>query len=527
MINTLLTIGVVLAAFLAAFIALLALSWVEARRRKSLRDDADAADDQMVFLFDDETLCDATPAARQMLLAGRPDGPDTDWQRFAQLLQNRFPDLTKHMGELADLGTLTLTSSDGSNRIVAEWRSGLARIELIDSESHTTSKAMDRLSFDAMQHELESLRATSEHLPLMVWREDEGGAITWANKSYLDLAEKMNDTGDLAAWPPLKIFQQGQLKEVKDLTQPGRVAIQLPDDQTRHWFDLHDAVLGNDRLFTAVPADRIVQAETSRNEFITTLTKTFAHLPIGLAIFDRKRQLTLFNPALTDLVALPVDFLVGRPTLSSFLDRLREKRMMPEPKDYMSWRQQMSDLEAAAVNGTYEETWALPTGQTYRVTGRPHPDGAVAFLFEDISAEISLTRRFRTELEMGQAALDGIDDAIAIFNAGGVLTMSNKAYSILWQDDPSVSLGDVNLGDAIKTWRKACDDTPLWQNLKEFVATNGEREPWDTSVMQSDGRMLTCSVAPMMRGATMVRFGFAATEAQPVASAEKFLTAGA
>ena len=62
--------------------------------------------------------------------------------------------------------------------------------------------------------------------------------------------------------------------------------------------------------------------------------------------------------------------------------------MMPEPKDYRSWRQQMSDLEAAAQNGTYEETWALPTGQTYRVTGRPHPDGAVALLFEDISAEV-------------------------------------------------------------------------------------------------------------------------------------------
>ncbi|MCK0140131.1 PAS-domain containing protein [Aliiroseovarius sp. F47248L] len=527
MFNTLLTIGVVLVAFLTAFVALLALSWVEMRRRKSLRDDAATADDQLVFLFDNETLCDATPAARHMLLAGRPSGPDTEWQRFAQMLQNRFPDLTKHMGDLADLGTLTLTSADGSNRIIAEWRDGLARIELIDCESHTTSKAMDRLSFDAMQHELETLRATSEHLPLMVWREDKGGAITWANKSYLDLAEKISDPENLAAWPPQKVFQQGQLVDVEDLTQPGRVAVQLADDETRHWFDLHNADLGSDRLYTAIPADRIVQAESSRNEFITTLTKTFAHLPIGLAIFDRKRQLTLFNPALTDLVALPVDFLVGRPTLSSFLDRLREKRMMPEPKDYISWRQQMSDLEAAAVNGTYEETWSLPTGQTYRVTGRPHPDGAVAFLFEDISAEISLTRRFRAELEMGQAALDGIGDAIAIFNAGGVLSMSNKAYSTLWQDDPSVTLGDVNLGDAVKTWRKACSDTPLWRKLKEFVASNGEREAWSDNTMLSDGQMLTCSVTPMMRGATMVRFGIAATTAQTVTASEKFLPAGA
>ncbi|MCK8463316.1 PAS-domain containing protein [Aliiroseovarius sp. S1339] len=527
MYNTFLSIGIVLVAFLTAFMALLALSVVETRRRKSLRQDASAADGSMVFLFDDEAICDATPSARQMLMAGRHTGASSDWQHFAQLLQSRFPNLTERMGELADLGTLTLTSHDGSNRIDAEWRDGLAKIELIDAESHGPTTAMDRLSFDAMQHELESLRAMSEHVPLMVWREDEGGAITWANKTYLDLAEKMGEPGDIAIWPPVKVFQRTELVDAKDLTQPGRVAIQLHGDDTRHWFDLHDASLGNNRLYTAVPADGIVRAEASRTVFISTLTKTFAHLPIGLAIFDRKRQLTLFNPALTDLIALPVDFLVGKPVLSSFLDRLREKRMMPEPTDYISWRQQMSDLEAAAVNGTYEETWSLPTGQTYRVTGRPHPDGAVAFLFEDISSEISLTRRFRSELEMGQAALDCIGDAIAIFSAGGVLSMSNKAYSALWGDDPSITLGDIHLGDAVKTWRQVSADTPVWQQLKEFVAANHDRKAWRNTVPLADGRMLTCDVTPMMRGATMVRFGFDASQTKPASAQDRLLTAEA
>ena len=527
MYNTLLSFGIVLVAFLTAFTALLALSVVEIRRRKSLRQDAKAADGSMVFLFDDEAICDATPAAQQMLLAGRHTGASSDWQQFAQLLQSRFPNLTERMGELADLGRLSLLSKDGSNRIDAEWRDGLAKIELVDTESHTTAKAMDRLSFEAMQHELESLRATSERLPMMVWREDEGGAITWANKAYLDLAEKMSAPDEIAAWPPVKIFHRRPLVDAEDLTQPGRVAVQLPGDETRHWFDLHDAQLGQDRLYTAVPADEIVQAETSRTEFITTLTKTFAHLPIGLAIFNRKRQLTLFNPALTDLIALPVDFLVGKPLLFSFLDRLREKRMMPEPKDYISWRQQMSDLEAAAVNGTYEETWSLPTGQTYRVTGRPHPDGAVAFLFEDISSEISLTRRFRSELEMGQAALDCIDDALAIFSAGGVLSMSNTAYSALWGVDPSVTLADIHLGDAVKTWRQTSPDTHIWQQLKEFVAASGDREAWRGEIPLIDGRQLICTVTPMMRGATMVRFGSSPVQNQPVFSSDRLLTAEA
>jgi len=104
---------------------------------------------------------------------------------------------------------------------------------------------------------------------------------------------------------------------------------------------------------------------------------------------------------------------------------------MPEPKNYKTWRHRMADLISAAETGQFEETWSLETGQTYRVTGRPHPDGAIAFLLEDISTEVLLTRNFRAELEMGQSLVDTFDDALAVFSHAGVLTFSNKAYELL------------------------------------------------------------------------------------------------
>ena len=69
-----------------------------------------------------------------------------------------------------------------------------------------------------------------------------------------------------------------------------------------------------------------------QRDFVQTLTKTFAQLSVGLAIFDADRRPVLFNPALGDLSLLPADFLIARPTLFSFLDRLRDNRMIPEPK---------------------------------------------------------------------------------------------------------------------------------------------------------------------------------------------------
>ncbi|MEK9704965.1 MAG: diguanylate cyclase, partial [Paracoccaceae bacterium] len=57
-------------------------------------------------------------------------------------------------------------------------------------------------------------------------------------------------------------------------------------------------------------------------------------------------------------------------------------------------------MVAVATEGTYTEIWNLPSGATFRISGRPHPDGALAFLFEDITAEVSMSRRFTAEFEL-------------------------------------------------------------------------------------------------------------------------------
>ncbi|NCW08109.1 MAG: diguanylate cyclase, partial [Rhodobacterales bacterium] len=76
----------------------------------------------------------------------------------------------------------------------------------------------------------------------------------------------------------------------------------------------------------------IVRAQQAQKNFVQTLTKTFATLSIGLAIFDRNRQLMLFNPALIDLTALTADFLSARPNLLTAFDKLWDNQIMPETK---------------------------------------------------------------------------------------------------------------------------------------------------------------------------------------------------
>lgn len=464
------------------------------------------------FLFDGSELVDATSCGRALLADG-PEHEDS-WRNLLGRLAPRFPTLENHVADLERLGRVTLVS-EGPRPLTlrAEWRGGLTRIALFDPRDDGESPIFDPVGERAQQDELAALRLTMDAAPLLIWREAEDGAVIWANRQYLDLAHQ--DPGEELSWPLPRLFTD--LRFADDTVgpaQPVRASLAVAGSGPPLWFECESRVDRSGRIVFALPADSAVQAEDSLRSFIQTLTKTFAHLSIGLAIFDRQRQLALFNPALITLTQLSPEFLSARPSLTDCLDAMREKRTIPEPKDYKAWRAQMAALERAAASGQYEETWSLPSGLTYRVIGRPHPDGAVAFLFEDISAEMSQTRRFRAELELSQAVIDNFDVALAVFSPAGKMLMSNRTYRRLWNQPLEESPVEACFDEAVRLWQAHCAPSPLWDRLRDFIATVSPREPWTSEVRLVDGRALAGSFLPLAGGATLVRFGLAAPRVQ-------------
>ena len=487
-------IAMIFAAFTTALLALVLIS----RPRNVSPAPADAPQSpEIVFLFDGDTLVDASPAARRLLDVSVENGSDI--ARLVAFLTPRFPELHDTVMACNELDTVDLQSIDGLSLLRLRVGGGQVRLRIEDLPGAQDSSP-DRHTIYALTDELATYRAMQSGFPVPVWRQSADGQLTWANAAYLALANRCGATGTLP-----KIFDLFGTAMVS-AAESVRVKAVTADNGIPEWFDCTAQTAGSDFLFTAIPADRILTAEQKLGDFVQSLTQTFAHLSVGLAIFDRKRRLTLFNPALGDLFNLPPEFLISHPTLSQFLDLLRNRQMMPEPKNYSSWRRRMSELEAAAADGSYSETWSLVDGRTYRVTGRPHPDGAVAFLFEDITAEISLTHRFRSELETGQAVIDSLEAAIAVFSAAGYLIHSNRSYADLWQTDPSQSLEQINFLDATRCWQKSCNPTPIWADACDFAATLGERSNWTAEVHLEDGRRLCCRFESLPGGATLVGF---------------------
>lgn len=498
---------------LSAGIILTAASWRFNRKRLTIRDLLVESEGQIVLLFDDTDLIDATPEARQLLNSA--DSSQPDWEVLISTLAPRFPKLRVQLSSLAESGKMTIQPEDeGHGWIEAEYWDGLARIRLHDT-SPTLSTGMSDIAFGALEDELNTLRSLAEDAPQLIWKQDEDGTITWANRSYLMLADALYPSGvdGVPSWPPAQIYDAIGPAPAHGQPSVRRVSIRVPGSNDEDWFEVTSLRRGTGSIHFAVDANGIVGAERAQRNFVQTLTKTFANLSIGLAIFDRQRRLVMFNPALLELTGLPVTFLSARPQIQAMLDSLREINMLPEPKDYISWRDQMAELEAAATNGTYCENWTLPGGQTYRVTGRPHPDGAIAFLFEDISAEVSLTRRFRSEIELGHSVLDAMDEAVAVFSATGTLMLKNRKYSELWSSEPDSKLTDARLGEELKTWQTSCTPNPIWAEIERQLCEPGQlKNPWQKHARLKDGRTLLCRLRLLPGGATMVGFKQAKAE---------------
>ncbi|MCK0097204.1 PAS-domain containing protein [Yoonia sp. F2084L] len=486
--------AIVGAAIVGAFMIMSFLQSRQIGQHQHTHDAKTPADCGTVFLFQDNVLVDATKNA--WALINHRSKSLTDYDAVLTAITAEFPSLKATLDDPATSDIRIRSASDPSVYVDVQRQGPKLRIA-IGGEEEAYENAAKRLSQASIDAQSSLMKDISANSPQLIWHEDTAGTLLWANDAYTAARAKY-DLEAFHAMADAQVDPKGPTVQ--------RVSVKSTDGEDIVWFDITKIARPDGALYFADEATELVQALKTKTEFIQTLGKTFGDLSIGLAVFDKNRRLAVFNPALFEMTKLPIEFLSTEPTIDTFLDRLRELRMMPEPKNYTTWREQFIAVEMAAKDGTYSKNWTLPEGQVYRVKGTPHPDGAFALMFEDISAEMSLTRRFRLDIETGQAVLDTLTDAIAVFSSTGTMVMSNSAYGNLWANNSSSMLEHRVLQSEMKTWQDQCIPSAMWDDMRTFIQQLGARKPWSDHVLLEDGRHLACKANPIAGGMTMVRF---------------------
>lgn len=490
---------------LAVLGALMIMTGIAQRRTPPLFS-PDVEDHDAVLIFRDNTLVDCSDRGRQLLAAIRDNGMQTDkgdhdstaLDSLLGYLAPHFPDLRAQLVKLAESGTLQFDARDDSGlTLKAQWRCGLAHLRICDTSADGVLVAMDRLSYKALHQELHNLRDVTRAAPLVIWQSDEQGQILWANGAYIAALHDSGRTEQQAlTWPLPELFA--------DHDGTGRLGLQFSDGP--RWYSYQTVDAGQMTLHFATPIDAAVQSEFARREMMQMLTRTFATLPIGLALFDADRRLQVFNPALVDLTGLDPFFLAARPDLGQMLYTLRELRMLPEPKDFGTWRDEIMKMEQAAASGSFSEEWHLDTGRIYHITATPQGDGSLAFFIQDITSEAGLMRGYKAEIETAQNILDLLPDGVAAFNLAGQAVFANAGYVQLWGSDPCTDLADYGIDHAIRTWALRCDATVFWEQLALFAAnSDADGELTGTGTLKS-GTAMALRAQRLVGGGVVVTF---------------------
>jgi len=350
----------------------------------------------------------------------------------------------------------------------------------------------------------------ADSYPAPTWITDAAGRLAWANKAWLtemkaDSVEQAREKGlSFDRGADAIVAEAGRTHQPQDgfrwTTGGGR---------RRAWRIVAEPVQGGAGAVLAFALD-MTDAEETRDTLrrhVEAHDETLNHLADAVAIFGPSRRLAFHNTAFQTLFNLDPAWLDERPTHAELLDRLRQRRLLPEVIDYAGWK--AGELEFyGASEAAPDDSWSLPDGRTLRVVRQPHPLGGVLLLFSDITDELKLRSRFNAQIQVQTATLDKLNDAVAVFGSDGRIRLHNEAFDAFWgvKGEALDAAGDF---DAVATLcQSTMPDPALWLGLKARVADPDpeSRVPIAGEGRTTDGRIASWLTRPLPDGATLVAF---------------------
>ena len=178
-----------------------------------------------------------------------------------------------------------------------------------------------------------------------------------------------------------------------------------------------------------------------------------------------------YNQPFVNLWQLDVSQLENKPTYASFLDSVREKRLLPETPDYKAFRQ--SEIKAfSQIIGPTSDLLHLPDGKTLRRMRAPYPMGGIVFAYEDISDRLAATSAYNALMSIQNEILAGLFDAVLIFGTNGRLSFFNDAYVRLWKADKTFLAGEPSFDEVLDSQSSFFASGKEWEKLKMGISAN-------------------------------------------------------
>jgi signal transduction histidine kinase/PAS domain-containing protein len=340
------------------------------------------------------------------------------------------------------------------------------------------------------------------------WISGPGGRLVWANRAWLDAAEADTVEDALSRGLSFDRGVESLAAEAAGLAQPREGLRWAPiAGRRRAFFVTAQPLEGGGAGAIALDVTEMEDMREALKRQDAAHDETLNHLADAVAIFGPDRRLSFHNTAFADLWGLEPAWLAESPTHGEVLDRLRQRRRLPEQADYGAWRaRELGFYEKIDVGP--DELWSLPDGRTLRIVRQPHPFGGILLLFSDITGELKLRAQYNSLLQVQQATLDKLNDAVVVFGSDGRLRLHNEAFERFWAVSAQ-AMSDAGDFDGVSSLCiPLVHDRAFWSDLKARVADPDPqaRAPISGETRTSDQRIVAYQTRPLPDGATLIGF---------------------
>ena len=288
-----------------------------------------------------------TIAAARAALA--PEAGEDDAVALAVAVHRAHPVAILALAERGEPCDLRIETAQGAWAVEGRAFGGAAWLKLFPAQFSNGGAAP--AGIDA------GLGLLADASPSPTWVVDAAGQLVWANRAWL--AEVKAATLDEARAANLS-FDRGAEQL---LAEAGRVGARQEGfrwtaggGRRRAWRIVAEPLLtgapgsGGAGAVLAFAID-MTEAEETRDTLrrhVEAHDETLNHLADAVAIFGPSKRLAFHNTAFQTLFNIDPAWLDERPTHAELLDRLRQKRQLPEVIDYAGWKANELEFYGAA-----------------------------------------------------------------------------------------------------------------------------------------------------------------------------------
>jgi signal transduction histidine kinase len=362
----------------------------------------------------------------------------------------------------------------------------------------------DGAARDSAERERLRLRTVLDALPIPVWRRNAGFQLTGANRAFAAAisapvdapADALHELADAESGRALAeaAAKSGQASERRHVVVNG----------SRRWVELSEIRLeSGESLGFARDLTDLEAAEAELKRHAAGHAAVLNRVTSAIAIYGADRRLSYFNFAFAQLWRLEEDWLSNHPLIDEVMDRLRERRRLPEVADFRAFRRNLQ-AQFTSLIAPHEELLHLPDDKTLRLVVSPHPQGGLIFAYEDVTDRFALERSYNTAIEVQRETLDHLYEGIAVFGSDGRLKLSNPAYAKMWGLTPEDLAGEPHVSQLADKFRGFLDEGGEWPDRKaRLVGRLTADRASSTTLNRQDGSVLQAVTLPLPDGNTL------------------------